>query len=103
MTRMPSRPGEFRPEPLTEPYGNLSIHTARATARTAVWTGDARDTRPEAVIGRSAFLPLNGCLQRSIRAELCRPFQDGFDLNATTPHRATVGGATAVAAIGAAS
>ena len=30
---MPSRPGEFHPEPLTEPYVNLSIHTARATAR----------------------------------------------------------------------
>ncbi len=28
-----SRPGEFHPEPLTEPYVNLSIHTARATAR----------------------------------------------------------------------
>jgi hypothetical protein len=26
---MPSRPGEFHPEPLTEPYVNLSIHTAR--------------------------------------------------------------------------
>jgi hypothetical protein len=24
-------PGEFRPEPLTEPDGNLSIHPARAT------------------------------------------------------------------------
>src|SRR5262249_28091345 len=30
---MPSRPREFHPEPLTEPYLNLSIHTARATAR----------------------------------------------------------------------
>src|SRR5215467_2730450 len=30
---MPSRPGEFHPEPLTEPYVNLSIHTARVTAR----------------------------------------------------------------------
>jgi len=29
----PSRPGEFHPEPLTEPYVNLSIHTARATHR----------------------------------------------------------------------
>jgi len=29
----PSRPGEFHPEPLTEPYVNLSIHTARVTAR----------------------------------------------------------------------
>jgi hypothetical protein len=28
----PSRPGEFHPEPLTEPYVNLSIYTARATA-----------------------------------------------------------------------
>ena len=27
----PSRPGEFRPEPLTEPDVNLSIHPARAT------------------------------------------------------------------------
>ena len=26
----PSRPGEFHPEPLTDPYVNLSIHTARA-------------------------------------------------------------------------
>jgi len=30
---MLSRPGEFHPEPLTEPYVNLSIHTARVTAR----------------------------------------------------------------------
>ena len=26
-SRLPSRPGEFHPEPLTEPYVNLSIHT----------------------------------------------------------------------------
>jgi len=32
-TKMPSRPGEFHPEPLTDPYVNLSIHTARAIAR----------------------------------------------------------------------
>src|SRR5215831_15663741 len=30
---MPSRPGEFHPEPLTDPYANLSIHTARVIAR----------------------------------------------------------------------
>jgi hypothetical protein len=30
---MPSRPGEFHPEPLTDPDVNLSIHSARATAR----------------------------------------------------------------------
>ena len=29
----PSRPGEFHPEPLTEPDVNLSIHPARATHR----------------------------------------------------------------------
>ena len=29
----PSRPGEFHPEALTDPYVNLSIHTARVTAR----------------------------------------------------------------------
>jgi hypothetical protein len=28
---LPSRPGESHPEPLTDPYVNLSIHTARAT------------------------------------------------------------------------
>src|ERR1700730_16613153 len=32
-TLMPSRPGEFHPEPLTEPDLILSHHTARATAR----------------------------------------------------------------------
>src|ERR1700724_3958169 len=32
-TKMPSRPGEFHPEPLTEPDLILSHHTARATAR----------------------------------------------------------------------
>ena len=32
-TRLPSRPGEFHPEPLTDPYLNLSIHTARVIAR----------------------------------------------------------------------
>src|SRR5262245_35668408 len=30
---MPSRPGEFHPEPLTDPYVSLSTYTARATAR----------------------------------------------------------------------
>src|SRR5258708_27587178 len=30
---MPSRPGEFHPEPLTDPHLNLSIHPARVTAR----------------------------------------------------------------------
>src|SRR5882757_2601520 len=30
---MPSRPGEFHPEPLTDPYVNLSHHPARAIAR----------------------------------------------------------------------
>src|SRR5262245_39327200 len=29
----PSRPGEFHPEPLTDPDLNLSIHPARVTAR----------------------------------------------------------------------
>src|SRR5215831_8084633 len=29
----PSRPGESHPEPLTDPYVNLSIHTARASQR----------------------------------------------------------------------
>jgi TPP-dependent 2-oxoacid decarboxylase len=32
-TSMPSRPGEFHPEPLTEPDLTLSRHPARATAR----------------------------------------------------------------------
>src|SRR5258708_33086582 len=30
---LPSRPGEFRPEPPTDPDVNLSIHPARATQR----------------------------------------------------------------------
>ena len=30
---VPSRPREFHPEPLTDPYVNLSIHTARVVAR----------------------------------------------------------------------
>ena len=30
-TDMPSRPGEFHPEPLTDPCVSLSTHTARAT------------------------------------------------------------------------
>jgi hypothetical protein len=30
---MPSRPGEFHPEPLTDPDLNLSIHPARVTAQ----------------------------------------------------------------------
>ena len=30
-TPRPSRPGEFHPEPLTEPCLSLSTHTARAT------------------------------------------------------------------------
>src|SRR6266566_5533129 len=30
---MPSRPGEFHPEPLTDPDVNLSIHPARAIIR----------------------------------------------------------------------
>ena len=30
---LPSRPGELHPEALTDPYVNLSIHTARAIAQ----------------------------------------------------------------------
>ena len=30
---LPSRPGEFHPEPLTDPDLNLSTHPARVTAR----------------------------------------------------------------------
>jgi hypothetical protein len=30
---LPSRPGAFHPEPLTDPDMNLSIHPARAIAR----------------------------------------------------------------------
>ena len=30
---LPSRPGEFHPEPLTDPDVTLSCHPARATAR----------------------------------------------------------------------
>ena len=33
LTKMPSRPGEFHPEPLTEPDLTLSRQPARATAR----------------------------------------------------------------------
>src|SRR5271170_1872203 len=33
MQRLPSRPGEFRPEPLTDPDLILSHHPARATVR----------------------------------------------------------------------
>ena len=32
-SKMPSRPGAFHPEPLTDPDMNLSIHPARAIAR----------------------------------------------------------------------
>jgi hypothetical protein len=32
-TTVPSRPGEFHPEPLTDPCVSLSTHTARATQR----------------------------------------------------------------------
>jgi hypothetical protein len=32
LTLLPSRPGEFHPEPLTDPDLNLSIHPARAIA-----------------------------------------------------------------------
>ena len=31
--KSPSRPGEFHPEPLTDPDLNLSIHPAHVTAR----------------------------------------------------------------------
>src|SRR5215831_6311702 len=40
--QLPSRPGEFHPESLTEPYVNLSIHTARATARRLPPSTDCR-------------------------------------------------------------
>src|SRR5215813_1350290 len=32
-TKLPSRPGDFHPEPLTDPDLSLSTHPARATAR----------------------------------------------------------------------
>src|SRR5262249_58256183 len=33
LVSLPSRPGEFHPEPLTDPYVSLSTYTARAIAR----------------------------------------------------------------------
>src|SRR5881394_143756 len=57
-TRMPSRPREFHPEPLTDPDLNLSIHPARAIDRrlppsvelrappVASWPDSSSMTRP---------------------------------------------------------
>ena len=40
---MPSRPGEFHPEPLTDPDVNLSIHPARATPKKAAAFGQDKE------------------------------------------------------------
>jgi len=48
--KMPSRPGEFHPEPLTDPDVNLSIHPARVTARRLPPSAD--------VLGSSQFDPV---------------------------------------------
>src|SRR5260370_12681231 len=50
---MPSRPGEFPPEPLTDPYVNLSIHTARAIARRLPPSAESS--------GSSRFNPVGPC------------------------------------------
>src|SRR5215204_5708026 len=55
-TRMPSRPGEFHPEPLTDPDVNLSIHPARVTARRLPPSADA--------LGSSQFDPVGPSQRR---------------------------------------
>jgi hypothetical protein len=44
---------EFHPEPLTDPYSNLSIHTARATARGLPPSADHRAPPVAGSVGRS--------------------------------------------------
>jgi|ERR1039458_1540632 hypothetical protein len=56
MTFMPSRPGEFHPEPLTDPDVNLSIHPARVTARRLPPSAD--------VLGSSQFDPVGPSQRR---------------------------------------
>ena len=46
----PSRPGEFHPQPLTEPYMNLSAHTARASH-------SLKASRPRADTEKNSLLP----------------------------------------------
>ena len=56
MTQMPSRPGEFHPEPLTDPDVNLSIHPARVTAPRLPPSAD--------VLGSSQFDPVGPSQRR---------------------------------------
>src|SRR6202030_427375 len=51
--KLPSRPGEFHPEPLTDPDLNLSIHPARITARSLPPSAEPS--------GSSRFDPVGPC------------------------------------------
>ena len=53
---VPSRPGEFHPEPLTDPDVNLSIHPARVTAPRLPPSAD--------VLGSSQFDPVGPSQRR---------------------------------------
>ena len=53
---VPSRPGEFHPEPLTDPDVNLSIHPARVTAPRLPPSAD--------VLGSSQFDPVDPSQRR---------------------------------------
>src|SRR5258707_2280398 len=59
---LPSRPGEFHPEPLTDPYVNLSIHTARVIARRLPPSAEPS--------GSSRFDPVGPC-STSMTCPLC--------------------------------
>ena len=56
LSRLPSRPGEFHPEPLTDPDVNLSIHPARVTAPRLPPSAD--------VLGSSQFDPVGPSQRR---------------------------------------
>jgi hypothetical protein len=78
-TRMPSRPGGFHPEPLTDPDLTLSRHPARATARRLP---PSIEYRVPPVLPMSSSTPRRACIgpannkrQRAVgRAPMSAPF-----------------------------
>jgi hypothetical protein len=61
----PSRPGEFHPEPLTEPDVNLSIHTARATHRRLPPSAETNRVHPAQAVDPSISPTRVTCSLRS--------------------------------------
>src|SRR3954466_8111487 len=77
---LPSRPGEFHPEPLTEPDLSLSTYPARATPE-----GCRLPPRPRGSSGRPVTLAISSRVTRPLRSTGITPLQHYYGAVRTWP------------------